>query len=530
MRHHKPRFLFSEEAADPEILISLTKELSFNHYLESFPCARALGKRKVSILSGPPNSGKSFTAFSRLSKAASGAYLSPLRLLALEGRDTLEKMGVKCSLHTGEDFEEVEGARIVCSTIEMLDHDNPVDLIVIDEAQMLYDPYRGWAWTQAILAAPARELIIISAPHAVPTVVALLEVTKESECKVEYFERKGSMVVLEEPVKVVDLQPGDAIVSFSRMDVLVTRDNIMKATKNPVAVVYGSLPSEVRRREAERFASGEAHFLSATDAIGQGLNLPIKRVLFTTLHKFNGIEVVPLPTSEVHQIAGRAGRFSHAEVGYVGVLEGIPGALAALKISLARTIETPADFKPTIGLSSWHVKTISQRLKLGALKDVIDVWSTQLPDLARGSPFQFSMALVDRLKDAATDLDARAYRLSIGDRFIYALAPVPLRDKGVVDWFNEWVYLHATSGSVGKPPFLEHSCHENSPLNLLERAMAGAVLWLYLSSKFPGHYGWVAETEGERDFLAECICSQLRGEKKLGKKSGSGGGGWVKHL
>jgi len=107
MRHHKPRFLFSEEAADPEILISLTKELSFNHYLESFPCARALGKRKVSILSGPPNSGKSFTAFSRLSKAASGAYLSPLRLLALEGRDTLEKMGVKCSLHTGEDFEEV---------------------------------------------------------------------------------------------------------------------------------------------------------------------------------------------------------------------------------------------------------------------------------------------------------------------------------------------------------------------------------------------------------------------------------------
>jgi ATP-dependent RNA helicase SUPV3L1/SUV3 len=37
----------------------------------------------------------------------------------------------------------------------------------------------------------------------------------------------------------------------------------------------------VRRREAERFASGGSHILVATDAIGMGLNRPARRVLFS---------------------------------------------------------------------------------------------------------------------------------------------------------------------------------------------------------------------------------------------------------
>jgi ATP-dependent RNA helicase SUPV3L1/SUV3 len=56
-----------------------------------------------------------------------------------------------------------------------------------------------------------------------------------------------------------------------------------------VSVIYGALPPEVRRREAERFASGESHILVATDAIGMGLNLPIRRVLFSTMVKFDGV-------------------------------------------------------------------------------------------------------------------------------------------------------------------------------------------------------------------------------------------------
>lgn len=39
----------------------------------------------------------------------------------------------------------------VACTVEMMSTTNFVDVAVIDEIQMLGDPDRGWAWTQAIL-------------------------------------------------------------------------------------------------------------------------------------------------------------------------------------------------------------------------------------------------------------------------------------------------------------------------------------------------------------------------------------------
>ncbi|CAA2935368.1 D -box ATP-dependent RNA helicase D 18, mitochondrial-like [Olea europaea subsp. europaea] len=39
-----------------------------------------------------------------------------------------------------------------------------------------------------------------------------------------------------------------------------------------------------------------------------GLNLNIRRVVFYNLSKYNGDKMVPVPASQVKQIAGRAGR------------------------------------------------------------------------------------------------------------------------------------------------------------------------------------------------------------------------------
>ena len=86
------------------------------------------------------------------------------------------------------------------------------------------------------------------------------------------------------------------MVAFSRRDVLMLRDQIA-AAGHPVSVIYGALPPEVRRREAERFAEGASHILVATDAIGMGLNLPIRRVLFSTMNKFDGVGDRPLGES-----------------------------------------------------------------------------------------------------------------------------------------------------------------------------------------------------------------------------------------
>ena len=89
-----------------------------------------------------------------------GLPLAPLRLLALEGRDRLVGRGVPCSLLTGEENVPAANARVISSTIEMVNTRDVVDVAVIDEAQMIFDDSRGWAWTQAIVGVPARELTL----------------------------------------------------------------------------------------------------------------------------------------------------------------------------------------------------------------------------------------------------------------------------------------------------------------------------------------------------------------------------------
>ena len=83
--------------------------------------------------------------------------------------------GVPCSLLTGEENVPAPGARVVSSTIEMVNTRRPIDMAVIDEAQMIFDVDRGWAWTQAIVGVPANEVIIICSAYAVPAIENLLE-------------------------------------------------------------------------------------------------------------------------------------------------------------------------------------------------------------------------------------------------------------------------------------------------------------------------------------------------------------------
>lgn len=59
----------------------------------------------------------------------------------------------------------------------------------------------------------------------------------------------------------------------------------------------------------------------ATDAIGMGVNLPIRRMIFTETEKFDGESYRLLTTQEVKQIAGRAGRIGIYETGYITALD-----------------------------------------------------------------------------------------------------------------------------------------------------------------------------------------------------------------
>ncbi|MGB1287431.1 MAG: helicase-related protein, partial [Aggregatilineales bacterium] len=107
------------------------------------------------------------------------------------------------------------------------------------------------------------------------------------------------------------------LVAFSRRKVLALKAQLENENRT-ISVVYGSLPPEVRRKQADRFANGETQICIATDAVGMGLNLPADHVCFHETKKYDGRTVRNLTPTEIHQIGGRAGRYGMSEGGTIG--------------------------------------------------------------------------------------------------------------------------------------------------------------------------------------------------------------------
>ena len=282
--------------------------------MEAYPLARTMHRRFV-LHVGPTNSGKTHEALQALMAAGSGAYLGPLRLLAYEQFERMNCEGVPCTLLTGEELSEVPGARHVSSTVEMADVHTPIEVAVIDEAQMVADPTRGHHWTNAILGIPAAEVHVCCAPHAEGIVRELVALC-EDELTIVRHERlvplraDGGSFTLPQ-----DVQRGDALIVFSRKSVHAVASEVAAASFLP-SVIYGALPHDVRHEEARRFDAGETDVVVATDAIGMGMNLPIRRIVFVEQRKYDGYELRTLRAEEVQQIAGRAGRFGRYDVGF----------------------------------------------------------------------------------------------------------------------------------------------------------------------------------------------------------------------
>ena len=264
---------------------------------------------------GPTNSGKTYDAIEDLKKHTPGTYLGPLRLLALEMFDRINDAGVPCSMLTGEESIPVEGARVVSSTIELCDFYTRFKTAVIDEAQLIADRDRGSAWMKAICLVNAEMVHICMAPEALPFIERLITSFGDPYNIVQH-QRLAPLRFAGACRGYRDFRPDDAIICFSRKSVLSTAA-ILERHGFRASVLYGALPPEARRNEVRKYLSGENNIIVATDAIGMGISLPIKRVIFSETEKFDGKEFRQLTTAEIKQIGGRAGRYGLNEYGEV---------------------------------------------------------------------------------------------------------------------------------------------------------------------------------------------------------------------
>ncbi|WP_156421473.1 helicase-related protein [Aureimonas sp. AU40] len=478
---------------------SFAEASGYDRYPNLFPLARSI-ERKLLFLAGPTNSGKTYEAMRLAIEASTAEILSPLRLLAHEHRETLTIAGVRAGLITGEERDESEDFTHYARTIETIDVGRRVDVCVVDEIQMLADEQRGWAWTQALFAAPADLVVMTGSPDAIPMVERLAKVLGEP-LEIRMLERKNELDAWPQPISLKDLRRGDAVVAFSRAAVHELREEIVRL-KLTVATVYGALSPEVRRAEAARFRRGEADVVVATDAIGMGLNLPVSRVFLAALDKFDGTSRRALFHSEIRQIGGRAGRFGMFEKGWVGVIGG--GTHGVEKIRAALT-SPPKDL-------SGRAFVRPNRESVALAAEFLET-----DDLAQVLTFLRSRIVMDHADLQIGDMDEeieKARRLaSVGipmlDRLAYAIVPVSLRHPWFMDTVLTWARAHAAGRKAPKPPL------RSGDLQRLEDGVNLATGWLWLAQRFPEVYADADEVREGIAMLNEEI------EKNLVKLSSS---------
>lgn len=282
---------------------------------KQYPEARGM-KRHFVLHIGATNSGKTYQALQRLRQAYRGIYLGPLRLLALEIYDRMMESGIPCSMITGEETIRTPGSFVQASTIEMMDLWEVYDIAVIDEAQMMTDENRGSYWTRAILGIRAEEVHVCCSPTAENLLVKMIERCGDSY-EIVRHERNTKLEFIPERYDIrKDVQRGDALIAFSKKNVLAIAA-ALEARGMHVSVIYGNLPPQTRQEQVRLFTEGIHEVVVATDAIGMGINLPIRRIVFMNTVKFDGVQKRRLHAEEIRQIAGRAGRYGYYDTGYV---------------------------------------------------------------------------------------------------------------------------------------------------------------------------------------------------------------------
>ena len=442
-----------------------------NRLIDAFPKWRYpyREQQQIYLHIGAPNSGKTHDALQALKAAGSGWYLAPLRLLAYEIFDRLNGEGAACSLLTGEEYIPVEGARLTAATIEMFNPANSGACVIVDEAQMLADADRGWAWTRAMMESAAPEMHIIGPPTA-RGLIEVLAAAAEIPCEVVEHQRLAPIAVSQKHHTLETLPPYTILVAFSRQMVLELKMKLERLGR-AVSVVYGSLPPEVRRRQADRFAEGETEICVATDAVGMGLNLPADVVCFYDTEKFDGKNDRVLYPSEVQQIGGRAGRYGLSKTGLIS---------ATSKQELQTIRELYAQEPPTLSFARVAPTVDDLRLIPGSLAEQLRQWAAleSIPQALRA--VITTADLDERIALAKMLADDEIEKLGLANAL--QLVNAPARKTTRLYWLD-CAHMILEGYQIPLPPEAPAPIVNSAELEATEMSIACADIYLWLSRR-----------------------------------------------
>ncbi|KAL8798511.1 MAG: hypothetical protein Q9182_006599 [Xanthomendoza sp. 2 TL-2023] len=489
---------------------------------EWYPTAREL-QRSIHLHVGPTNSGKTYHALQRLEQAGSGIYAGPLRLLAHEVYTRLNARGKPCNLITGDERQVVDvDAGMSSCTVEMVPLHSTVDVAVIDEIQMIGNEERGWAWTQAVMGIRAKELHLCGEERTVP-LVKELAVAMGDDLQIHHYKRLSPLKTMSASLRgdLSNLRKGDCVVAFRKVAIHRLKNDIESTTRKRVAVIYGSLPPEIRAQQAALFNNPDNDYdiLVASDAIGMGLNLSIKRIIFSDTRKWNGRFAATIEPSQIKQIAGRAGRYRTAA-------QAVETPTDQINTPDAQTTNNSPDVSPaqTLGLVTSLQKndlSVVQRAMIGEADpimtagilppdDIIVRFAAYFPP---STPFSYILirlhnisllnprfhfcALADRISIANAIEPVK--KLTVRERIIFCASPAGIKDNtddsmiGIVRALAECVASNSGGGILDIEPLGLSVLQQDvaryasrSFLEKLEYLHKALILYIWLSFRFAG--------------------------------------------
>ena len=260
---------------------------------------------KITAVLGPTNTGKTYLAIETMLSFESGMIGFPLRLLAREVYDKIIKKIdlTKVALITGEEKIIPSNAKYYLCTVESMPIDKNLEFVAIDEIQMCSDFERGHIFTDRLLNLRGEKLTMLLGSSTMKKIISNLNadiefINKKRLSKLTYVGHK----------KISRIDRKSAIIAFSTEEVYAIAE-LIRRQKGGAAIVMGSLSPKTRNAQVALYQSGDVDFLVATDAIGMGINMDLDHVFFSNLKKFDGKKLRRLNSSEIGQIAGRAGRY-----------------------------------------------------------------------------------------------------------------------------------------------------------------------------------------------------------------------------
>ncbi|KAK6732087.1 hypothetical protein RB195_016453 [Necator americanus] len=344
---------------------------------------------------------------------------------------------------------------------------------------MLRDEQRGWAWTRALLGVAADEVHLCGESAAIEIVKKLLDPIGE-HVEVRYYERKTPLTIANQGLGSLDhVQSGDCIVCFSRKAIYNVTKSLEKLGVKP-AVIYGDLPPGTKLAQAAKFndPNDPCNVLVATDAIGMGLNLNIRRIIFSGCTRQGEL----LPNYSALQIAGRAGRFGTT------YSDGIATTLRNEDIGTLKDIlSQPVEPIETVGIAPTfeQIETFSFHLPQASFVHLLDLFVSvcSISD-------QFFICTVEQMRTLADLIDYIPLPLKV--RYTFCISPINVESKLTAAAFvkmvrrfssgqcltYDWMMDMLNWESIGQPENLQQLEH-------LEKIYEVLDTYLWLSLRFP---------------------------------------------